>query len=274
MTQYAVGDIQGCYTELMDCLNQVNFNPDQDCLWVAGDMVNRGPDSLATLAFLYENRNSLRCVLGNHDLHLLAIYFGHRQAKSSDTVDQILSHPDCDHWMEWLRQQPLCQYDSHNQYFMSHAGLPPQWSIKQALSYSEEIASVLNSEAIDAFLATMYGNTPSHWQTDLSGTDRLRCITNYFTRMRICDIKGGLEFDYKGSLADIPAGYYAWFKHPHRQSINDRIIFGHWASLGGYTDNNTLFGLDTACVWGQHLTLMQLDNQQYFTASPAPRLSQ
>lgn len=274
MTQYAVGDIQGCYAELIDCLDQVNFNPKSDCLWVAGDMINRGPDSLTTLEFLYQHRNSLRCVLGNHDLHLMAIYFGHRKAKKSDTIDPILNHPNCDLWIDWLRQQPLCVFDPNTQFFMSHAGLPPQWSVTQALAYSEEISSVLKSDGIEKFLTNMYGNTPTHWQNELTGIERLRCITNYLTRMRICDVDGGLEFDYKGDLTNIPAGYHAWFKHPHRQSSNEKIIFGHWASLGGYTDHHTLFGLDTACVWGQYLTLMQLDTQQYFTANAQPRPSQ
>ncbi len=267
MTHYAVGDIQGCYAELMDVLDQVGFDPDEDVLWVAGDMVNRGPDSLATLAFLYQYRDSVQCVLGNHDLHLLAIYFGQRKSKGSDTIDEIIDAPQAEQWIDWLRHQPLCIYDEYNDFTMVHAGIAPQWTLAEALSYSREVEAVLQSDYIVDFLANMYGNKPAIWRDDLEGFDRLRCITNYFTRMRICDRNGKLDLDYKGDIPDIPPGYYPWFKHPQRQTAQQKIVFGHWAALGGHINNKNLFGLDSGCVWGQALTLMQLDTYDLTIAS-------
>ena len=267
MTHYAVGDIQGCYHELMDVLEQVNFDPKNDCLWVAGDMVNRGPDSLATLKFLYRHRKSVRCVLGNHDLHLLAIYYGQRKPKASDTFETILNARQCDKWMGWLRQQPLCIYDEKVDYAMVHAGIAPQWTLEQALGYSEEVEAILQSDRIERFLKTMYGNDPDCWSNTLTGYDRLRCITNYFTRMRICNRAGALNLEYKGDLDDIPRGYYPWFKHPKRKTQCERIIFGHWAALGGHVNNKNLFGLDTGCVWGQALTLMELETHDLSIAT-------
>lgn len=272
MTDYAVGDIQGCYSELIDCLEQVAFNPSNDCLWVAGDMVNRGPDSLATLRFLHRYRDSVRCILGNHDLHLLAIYYGHREAKPSDSVTAILEAPDSEQLINWLRRQALCIHDETINYTMVHAGIAPQWSLEQALNYSAEVEAVLKTDAIHPFLMNMYGNTPNLWNDDLTGSDRLRCITNYFTRMRICDIEGKLDLNYKGDLNDIPKGYYPWFKQANRQTQQQRIIFGHWAALNGHIDNEYLFGLDTGCVWGQTLTLLQLDNHRVTTAKAKPAL--
>lgn len=267
MTDYAVGDIQGCYHELMNLLEQVAFNPDHDRLWVAGDLVNRGPDSLATLKFLYQNRNSVQCVLGNHDLHLLAIYFGHRKAKSSDTFEEIIASKHSEKWINWLRQQPLCHHDPELNYTMVHAGIAPQWSLDQALAYSAEVENVLRSDDIDLFLANMYGNQPDTWSNKLTGTDRLRCITNYFTRIRICDSAGKLDLEYKNDLDNIPPDYFPWFKHPDRKTEQQRIIFGHWAALGGHVNNKNLFGLDTGCVWGQALTLLQMDTHDLFIAT-------
>lgn len=267
MTHYAVGDIQGCYRELMDVLDQVDFNPRNDCLWVAGDMVNRGPDSLATLRFLYRHKDSVRCVLGNHDLHLLAIYYGHRQSKSSDTLNPILKSSKSEQWIDWLRQQPLCYHDESINYTMVHAGIPPQWSLTDALKYSAEVEKVLQSERIHRFLETMYGNEPELWDKNLTGNARLRCITNYFTRMRICKRSGQLDLNYKGDIDNIPRGYQAWFKQPGRKTRQQRIIFGHWAALGGYVDNKHLFGLDTGCAWGQALTLMRLDTHDLSIAT-------
>lgn len=266
MTDYAVGDIQGCYRELMDVLDQVAFNPTKDKLWVAGDIVNRGPDSRATLKFLYDNKRAVRCVLGNHDLHLLAIYYGIRKAKNADTLQPILRAKQCDDWMNWLRRQPLCRYNDKLNYCMVHAGIAPQWTLKQALKYSAEVETVLRSKHIVEFLTNMYGNEPAQWNTNLSGFARLRCITNYFTRMRLVTRSGKLDFSYKENTDRIPQGHYPWFQHPQRKTRRHRIIFGHWAALGGYVDNKSLFGLDTGCVWGRSLTLMQLGTHDLFIA--------
>lgn len=265
MSLYAVGDIQGCYRELMTLLEQVAFNPGNDTLWVAGDIVNRGPDSKATLKFLYENRQAVVTVLGNHDLHLLAIYFGAKKARSSDTFQAIINAKHCDEWMEWLRHCPLFHYDKSLDYAMVHAGIAPQWSLKQAQRYAVEVETVLKGQSAVKFFSAMYGNDPACWDNTLQGYDRLRCITNYFTRMRLVSRDGSLEFSYKGDAKFSPKGYYPWFKHPKRKTEFQRVIFGHWASLGGYIDTFN-FGLDTGCVWGRHLTMMNLKTQQLHVA--------
>lgn len=264
MTQYAVGDIQGCYKELIASLEKVNFNSNKDELWVAGDLINRGPESMATLDFLYQNRKSVRCVLGNHDLYFLSIYFGHKKTNKHDTLDDILAHKNCELWVQWLRQQGLCHYDEKNKFLMVHAGVAPQWSLEDALNYNIEIKTILKSDRINNYLANMFGDLPAKWDEELIGDNRFRCITNFFTRIRICDDSGALQLEYKDGLDNIPKGYHPWFLHPDRKTKNQKIIFGHWASLGGYTDNNKIFGIDTACVWGKKLTLMQLDNLKNF----------
>lgn len=265
MSVYAVGDIQGCYRELMELLDRVGFNPKTDKLWVAGDIVNRGPNSKAALKFLYDNRKSVINVLGNHDLHLLAIYYGVRNTKASDTLRPILNAKACDDWMQWLRHSPLFYRDKKLDYSMAHAGIAPQWSLKQAARYSGEVETALKSRSIKKFLTAMYGNEPACWNEHLNDLERLRCITNYFTRMRVVDRYGGLQFSYTGDTTHIPDGYHPWFKHPKRKTAVDRIIFGHWAALGGYIDAFN-FGLDTGCVWGRYLTLMNLETQELHIA--------
>ncbi|MBT8140413.1 MAG: symmetrical bis(5'-nucleosyl)-tetraphosphatase [Gammaproteobacteria bacterium] len=266
MATYAVGDIQGCYAELMDVLEQVAFNPAKDQLWVVGDFVNRGNKCKATLRYLYENRKSVRAVLGNHDLHLLAIQHGVRKPKRSDTFDKILAAPQCEEWLGWLQTLPLCWHDEKLGYTMAHAGIAPQWSLDQALALSAEVEKVLQGKRASEFFEHMYGDEPNLWQDDLSGYARLRCITNYFTRMRLVDARGALNLGYKNDLNNVPDGYYPWFLHPERNNSELRIIFGHWAALGGYINNHNLFGLDSGCVWGRSLTLMQLDTHDLFIA--------
>ena len=259
MTDYAVGDIQGCYQELRELLDEVSFKPGRDRLWVVGDMINRGPGSRQTLEFLYQNRDSVVAVLGNHDLHLLAIYYGHRKTRRSDTVSDILDAPEVDDWITWLRSLPLCQYDADLDILMMHAGLAPQWTLDDALAHSAEIEQLLQSDDIEQFLSTMYGDSPARWRDDLEGPARWRCITNHFTRMRIIDKSGKLDLDYKSGLDDIPKGYMPWFKHPKRRTRSQSIVFGHWAALGGYF-KGPVYGIDTACVWGEQLSLLQLDS--------------
>ena len=260
MTQYAVGDIQGCYRELIATLEKVSFDPSQDELWVAGDLINRGPESAATLNFLYENQKCIKCVLGNHDLYFLSVYFGHKKLSKYDTLDEVLCNKNCDLWVEWLRQQGLCHYDENNNFIMVHAGVAPQWSLKDILNYNEEIKKILKNNDINYYLSNMYGNSPTTWDERLEGTDRLRCITNFFTRVRICNSNGAAKLEYKKGIDEIPEGYHPWFLHPNRKTKKQKFIFGHWAALNGYTDNSTIFGLDTGCVWGGELTIMQLDN--------------
>ncbi|MFV0476816.1 MAG: symmetrical bis(5'-nucleosyl)-tetraphosphatase [Parahaliea sp.] len=261
MATYAVGDIQGCLQALKCLLKKVAFNPDRDRLWSVGDIVNRGPNNLKTLRFLYDMRHNLNLVLGNHDLHLLAIAAGVRKANASDTLDKILAAPDRDQMLNWLLHQPLLHYE--NGYTMVHAGIPPQWSVEDALRYSLEVEDVLQSEHCTEFFRHMYGNEPAIWADNLSGYARLRTITNYLTRMRFCTREGELDLISKGPVPTSGKKVTAWFSHPHRRTLNDRIIFGHWASLGGRTDSPNTIGLDTGCVWGGALSIYCLETGQW-----------
>ncbi len=265
MSVYAVGDIQGCYRELMELLERVEFNPRRDKLWVVGDIVNRGPDSKSALRFLFDNRKSVVNVLGNHDLHMLAIYFCKRKARSSDKLEPVFKARACDDWMQWLRHSPLLHHDKALDYTMVHAGIAPQWTLRKARSLAAEVEKALQGKAFTTFLKSMYGNDPARWDNRLRGYDRLRCITNYFTRMRLVSRNGSLEFSYKGDARFSPKGYYPWFAHPHRKTALQRIVFGHWAALGGYIDAFN-FGIDTGCVWGRHLTLLDLQTHELHLA--------
>lgn len=266
MSTYAVGDIQGCLKPLQALLIHTDFDPARDRLWVAGDMINRGPASLKTLRFLYHLRHALKIVLGNHDLHLLAVAAGYRKASPSDTLNAILKAPDRDILLEWIRHQSLVHHDKQLGYTMVHAGIPPQWSIKKALKYSREVEAVLQSKKIHRFLPSMYGNQPDTWNKQLSGPERWRVITNYFTRMRFCDAKGKLELTTKAGAINAPLGYRPWYEHENRKTAKDKIIFGHWAALEGNADHKNVFAIDTGCVWGGKLTMMRLEDQKLFTA--------
>ncbi len=258
MATYVVGDIQGCYDALQCLLQQVRFNPDRDCLWCVGDVVNRGPKCLKTLRFLYDMQDNLVLVLGNHDLHLLAVAAGARRPNRSDTLDKILQAPDRDTLINWLHQQPLLHRE--HGYTMVHAGIPPQWSIKQAQKYAAEVESVLRGPDCIDFFRNMYGNEPAVWSEDLTGMERLRVITNYLTRMRYCTKKGKLDLISKGPSPDYGINKVsAWFSHPDRKAADDPILFGHWASLEGRTDTPNAIGLDTGCVWGGALSMYSLE---------------
>ena len=204
MTHYAIGDIQGCFDELIQLLDTLNFGPD-DTLWVAGDLVNRGPKSLETLRFLKELGSQTRIVLGNHDLHLLAIHYGTTTQRRSDTFDEILNAPDRNELMDWLRHQPLLVHDEALGYTMVHAGIPPNWSLKKARSCAKEVEQVLQSTLAIEYFRNMYGNKPDRWKKSIQGWERLRMITNYFTRMRFCSDKGRLDFLSQG-WPEQPAG--------------------------------------------------------------------
>jgi bis(5'-nucleosyl)-tetraphosphatase (symmetrical) len=265
MTTYVVGDIQGCFEPFKCLLNQVGFNEDSDTLWAVGDVVNRGPDNLATLRWFYERRDNVVLTLGNHDLHLLAVSAGARRQSKSDNFDDILDAPDRDELIEWLHFRPLV----HNEHgvTMVHAGIPPMWTVQNALDRAWEVETILQSARCKEFFTAMYGNEPCIWQDDLSGLTRLRVITNYLTRMRYCTRKGKLDLINKGATPDqdvlIGKKVAPWFSHPERLTKNDTIIFGHWASLEGLTDSEKTIGLDTGCVWGNQLTFYDLDNRRF-----------
>lgn len=258
MTDYAIGDIQGCYDRLRDVLVKVDFSPSRDRLWVAGDLINRGPSSLASLRYIESLGSSAVVVLGNHDLHLLAVALGGHALKNKDTLSDILEAPDHQHLLNWLCQQNLLVNDPARNFVMVHAGLPHIWGVDQAAGYAREVeAAISGPEAADYF-ASMYGNQPDCWNEKLQGMDRLRAITNYFTRMRFIAEDGTLEFSAKESAEDAPAGFAPWFRFDRPDDV--RVLFGHWAAIEGETGSERFIGLDTGCVWGGKLTLMNLDS--------------
>jgi bis(5'-nucleosyl)-tetraphosphatase (symmetrical) len=260
MATYAVGDLQGCLDALQCLFKKVAFDPARDRLWLVGDLVNRGPQSLETLRFLYSIRESLVCVLGNHDLHLLAAGKNIERLKKSDTLREIIEAPDSADLLEWLRQQKLLHYDEQRNVALVHAGIPPQWSLRKALKCAAEVETALRDDnLLPPFLDGMYGNDPAKWDSDLKGVTRLRVITNYFTRMRFCTAEGKLDLKSKEGLDSAPPGYKPWFQHMDRKTKDVKIIFGHWAALEGKVLEPGISALDTGCVWGGALTLMNVD---------------
>jgi bis(5'-nucleosyl)-tetraphosphatase (symmetrical) len=274
---YAVGDVQGCYAELCQLLDKVAF-ASTDTLWLAGDLVNRGPDSLAVLRMVRSLGTRAVCVLGNHDLHLLAIYYGGHKTHRGDTFDALLNAPDMPEIAQWYLQQPLLVVDPKLGFAMAHAGIPPIWTLSQAQSLAQEVQDYLQHDDYAHYFRELYGNEPNRWHDDLVGMDRLRLITNYFTRMRLIRPDGQLEFKHKGVLLDLPKGYKPWFDYaslgiatPELVSkLNKRsmqMVFGHWAALEGLTNNPTVTALDTGCVWGRTLTALNLDTGQLSSVS-------
>lgn len=270
MSTYAIGDIQGCYSALRCLLDKIAFDPSKDRLWLAGDLVSRGPDSLDTLRFLKNLGDSVTFVLGNHDLHLLALAEGIRQPHPGDALEPVLNAPDRDELLDWLRHGKVLHQDKRLGFVMVHAGIPPQWSLSQAVAHARELEAVLHSPHYRDFLANMYGNQPNRWKNKLIGYDRLRVITNYFTRMRFCTEKGEMEFATKTGALDAPPGFAPWFVHPLRKTRDHRILFGHWAALEGKVDTPSVFALDTGCVWGGSLSALRLEDETWFRCQCAP----
>ncbi len=261
MATYAVGDVQGCCVELQQLLEQVRFDPAQDTLWLVGDLVNRGPDSLRVLRFVKSLGDSAITVLGNHDLHLLAVAEGVAELHRTDTLDDVLRAPDREELLDWLRRQRLLHAEGN--FVLVHAGLLPQWSVSQAASLAGEVESALRGDDYATFLARMYGNAPHSWDEDLHGYKRLRVIVNAFTRMRICTPQGEMEFRFKGEVEHIPAGYMPWFEVPERKSRGATVIFGHWSALGLKVTPNAI-ALDTGCLWGGPMSAIRLEDRQLF----------
>lgn len=258
MATYAIGDIQGCYYAFQALLARIAFNPKHDALWLVGDLINRGSGSLEVLRWCYQHQQNLSIVLGNHDLHALAVAHGIKPEHRGDTLKALLDAPDSDALMRWLRHQPLMI--ANNGYAMVHAGLLPHWQVSDALACAREVEAALQGTQYQDFLHGMYGNTPNLWQDDLVGIARLRAITNAMTRMRICTPEGALDFDFKGELQDIPRGYLPWFDVPTRRSVDAQIICGHWSALGLQQRAN-IHALDTGCLWGGKLTAMCLETK-------------
>lgn len=240
----------------------VGFNATRDRLWLVGDIVNRGPDSLAVLRTLMQQGNAVTMVLGNHDLHLLMVAAGTAGEQPRDTLKPILQAPDREKLLNWLRHQRLFYHE--NEYALVHAGLLPSWSIDQAEYLAREVEAILrNDRAFQEFAPSMYGNDPDRWQDDLQKERRWRIVINAMTRLRVCTPEGKMNFAFKGRLADIPAGYLPWFDVPNRASRTHTIVFGHWSALGLHVKQN-LIALDTGCLWGGCLTAVRLEDRRVF----------
>jgi len=264
---YAIGDIQGCYHAFQALLTRLKFDPDKDQLWLVGDLINRGSGTLEVLRWCYAHRDSLRIVLGNHDLHAIVVAAGIVAAHRGDTLQSLLAADDKDVLLSWLRHQPLVYHEAD--YLMVHAGLLPQWTVEQTMAYAAEVEAALQGENYLHFLTHMYGNLPNCWTPDLTGVDRLRVITNAATRLRICTADGEMEFKFKGELQDIPHGYMPWFDVPARATQDTQVIFGHWSALGLQQRKN-LFALDTGCLWGGKLTAMNLATKEIVQVDAHP----
>jgi bis(5'-nucleosyl)-tetraphosphatase (symmetrical) len=262
MATYAVGDIQGCYHELEQMLELVEFDNHTDKLWLVGDLVNRGADSLSVLRLVKSMGNAAITVLGNHDLHLLAVAAGVAELNQSDTLDEILDAPDRDELLTWLRQQRMLHVQDN--FVLLHAGLLPGWDVEQAQQLAHEVEQALRGDSYVPFLEKMYGNKPNHWDESLTGYNRLRVITNSLTRMRICTVKGEMQFKFKGEPGDVPEeGYLPWFDVPQRASADATVVFGHWSALGLIIKSNVI-ALDTGCLWGGALTAIRLEDRKVF----------
>jgi len=260
MALYLIGDVQGCDRALERLLDTVSFSKSRDTLYFLGDLVNRGPDSAGVLRRLMALGDAAQCVLGNHDLHLLAVAYGVRPAHRSDTLASVLEAQDRSAMLEWLQKQAMSlqiQQAGHT-LLMVHAGVLPQWSSATAMALAGEVEAVLRSADLIDFLHHMYGSTPTSWSDELAGADRLRVIVNALTRIRFCNAKGEMEFTSKEAASAAPAGFMPWFDVPGRQTAQDTIAFGHWSTLGKLTRND-VFALDTGCVWGGCLSALRLD---------------
>ena len=258
MTTYAIGDLQGCHDKLLELLDLIHARDPAARLIFLGDIVNRGPHSLQTLRLVQSLGERAEAVLGNHDLHLLAVTQGIHRLHRSDTLTDILDAPDRDQLLDWLRRQPLAI--RHGEYLLVHAGVVPQWSASQALALAGEVEAVLRGPQWPDFLRQMYGNQPDKWRDDLQGVDRLRCIVNALTRIRFCSADGVMDFSSsKGADIDLP-GYMPWFDVPGRASTDVTVVFGHWSTLG-LTLRPNLISLDTGCLWGGKLSALCLEDR-------------
>lgn len=264
MATYVIGDIHGCLEQLQQLLQLINFDTENDTLWFTGDLINRGPQSLETLRFIKSLGSNHISVLGNHDLVLLALHAKQLTLPKdhSNDFDQVLEAADCEELLQWLQTRPMAHYDAKFNALLVHAGVLPQWSLEQILSYASEIQAILQGPNAAALFKEMYGDLPDTWSTDLIGWDRVRFLINCFTRMRFCSKTGQLDLAAKGTQ---PApGFDAWFAIDTNRDPKLTILFGHWAALLGKTSQPNVLGLDTGCVWGHQLTALRLEDRKYF----------
>jgi bis(5'-nucleosyl)-tetraphosphatase (symmetrical) len=237
-------------------LEKIQFSPSRDTLFLLGDLINRGPDNTAVLRRLQKLGHSARCLLGNHDLHLLAMHLGLSRPKPGDTVQDILTAPDREGLIDWLRVQPLAMHEAG--VLMVHAGVLPQWTMAQTMSLAAEVETVLRGPHWAEFMPHMYGGQPDRWDDSLHGYDRLRVIVNGLTRLRFCTAEGAMEFAHHGDVKDTPPGYFPWFDVPGRQTLDTTVAFGHWSSLSALHRDDVI-ELDTGCVWGRCLSALKID---------------
>lgn len=261
MSTYVIGDVQGCRAAFLDLLGEIDFTPGRDRLWLTGDLVNRGEDSIGVLRWCMENDASVVAILGNHDLHLLAVAEGFVPAHRHDTLDDILDAPDRKRVLKWLRHRPMLHREG--EWLMVHAGLLPEWTPELAETLARELEDALRNKGWRAFLKDMYGNEPRQWDAGLTGQDRLRLIANAMTRMRYLHADGGMEYQHKCAPDAAPAELIPWYDMPGRKSRNARILFGHWSTLGLMLRKDAV-ALDTGCLWGGTLTAYRLEDGQLF----------
>jgi bis(5'-nucleosyl)-tetraphosphatase (symmetrical) len=264
MSIYAIGDIQGCFGALQALLDSLSFDPSRDRLWLVGDLVNRGPDALAVLRWVKGMGDRVITVLGNHDLHLLAVAEGFVPAHRNDTLQDVLQAPDRAELLHWLRHRRLLH--AEDGFVLVHAGLLPQWSPQQAQILAREVEDALRGADYRHFMGHMYGNRPNHWEDGHSGMERLRVITNAMTRLRFCTARGEMEFAHKGDPEHPPAGFMPWFSVPARASREATVIFGHWSALG-LKMRDDLLALDSGCLWGGQLSAVRLEDRRLFQVS-------
>lgn len=258
MAIYCIGDVQGCDSALGRLLDTIGFSASRDTVYLLGDLVNRGPESAVVLRRCMRHGDAIRCLLGNHDLHLLAAAAGARKPSRRDTLSAVLDAPDREALLAWVRQQPLARAHTHagQTLLMVHAGVLPTWSATDTLAYADEVQAVLRSPELPAFLQAMYGNTPDRWSDHLTGTDRLRVIVNALTRLRFCSADGVMDFESTESASAAPPGLMPWFDVPGRRTAGTVMAFGHWSTLG-WLSRSDLLGLDTGCVWGGCLSAVR-----------------
>ncbi len=269
MAIFVIGDVQGCYAELRTLLKKIRYTADRDRLWFVGDLVNRGPDSLAVLRFVRSLGEGAVTVLGNHDLHLLAAALDVRTPHPRDTLAEVLAAPDREALLDWLRHRPLLHHDPVSGFLMIHAGLPPQWDLDRARACAREVETVLASPDYSQFIRHMYGDEPARWSESLRGWERLRFITNCFTRLRYCRPDGTLVLEEKDAPAAQDAELLPWFRVPGRASAGLDIVCGHWSTLGRHREDG-IWSLDSGCVWGGSLTALRLGEAPVWCSLPCP----
>ena len=269
MSTYAIGDVQGCYSELQNLLNEINFDERRDELWFAGDLVNKGPKSLQTLRFIKALGVNAKITLGNHDLHLLAVAKNIQPLLKKDTIQEILAADDVEELIDWLKSRPLLITDDNLNFTMVHAGLPPQWSLENAKEFAKECELILQSEKINKLLAEMYGDTPNIWVNSLQDYAKQRFIINCFTRIRFCNSDGMLDFDTKVAPGKQNTSLIPWYSLPNRKTKDNKIIFGHWSTVHIGNEKNfkqyNVYPIDTGCLWGGRLTAMRLEDEKIFS---------